>query len=91
VRASLNSGPAGGCELKNAWKFSKGNEDCLGKTKLIISLPMEYKRLFSLVLTITLLEFPAFFKSAGKLCSGRYFWYFCYDKSTSVFLTNFLP
>ncbi|MBE0663988.1 MAG: hypothetical protein IH597_16140 [Bacteroidales bacterium] len=22
-----------GCELKNAWKFSKGNEDCLGENK----------------------------------------------------------
>jgi hypothetical protein len=77
--------------LKNAWKFSKGNEDCLGKTKLIITLTMENKRLLSLVLTITLLEFPAFFKSAGKLCSGKYFGYFCYDKSTSGFVCAFAP
>jgi hypothetical protein len=76
----------GACELKNAWKFSKGPpRRIVGKTKLIISLTMEYQRLLSFVLTITLLEFPAFFKSAGQHCSGRYFWYFCYDKSTSGF------
>ena len=56
-----------GRKLKNAWKLSKGNEDCLGKTKLTIQLPTEGQRLFSFVLTTTLLEFPAFFKSAGKL------------------------
>jgi len=77
--------------MKNGWKFSKGPPLAdLGKAKLIKRLPMEHHHEFSFVLTTTLLEFPSFFESGGKHCSGLIFsFFFIKKKEQSKLIDNY--